>query len=243
RNTPQLSLRANSIFLSIQPAWSANSLASAGGWHERKTSTYRQDRAGWRHIPSHRPRRLGAQEPDSGRKAGLHPHRSPRPSMEPLRLEASRDGIRHRDHPRRPRRPLRWHSRPICPSFGRDDPEGNGEGRMMDLRSLARALSGDVSGRNCIVIPGPGHSDRDRSLSVTFDSAAPDGFLVHSFAGDDFAACRDHVRQLLGIGAFPRHSGYPQRPSTITHQKEGTQGRVEYAASLWNQATAIAGTL
>lgn len=113
---------------------------------------------------------------------------------------------------------------------------------MMDLRSLARALSGDVSGRNCIVIPGPGHSDRDRSLSVTFDSAAPDGFLVHSFAGDDFAACRDHVRQLLGIGAFQRHSGYPQRPSIITHQKEGTHGRVEYAASLWNQATAIAGT-
>src|SRR5262249_38802886 len=45
----------------------------------------------------------------------------------------------------------------------------------------------------------PGHSAGDRSLSVKLDSAAPDGFLVHSFAGDDPIVCRDYVRQKLGL--------------------------------------------
>jgi AAA domain len=50
--------------------------------------------------------------------------------------------------------------------------------------------------------PGPGHSPHDRSLSVTLDANAPDGFLVHSFAGDDPIACKDHVRAKLGLPAF-----------------------------------------
>jgi len=70
---------------------------------------------------------------------------------------------------------------------------------MTDLRSLARQLGGDVAGRNTVNCPGPGHSPRDRSLSVTFDRGAPDGFLVNSFAGDDPISCKDHVRHLLGL--------------------------------------------
>jgi hypothetical protein len=34
------------------------------------------------------------------------------------------------------------------------------------------------------------------------DATAHDGFLVHSFAGDDPMACRDHVRKLLGLTQF-----------------------------------------
>jgi hypothetical protein len=114
----------------------------------------------------------------------------------------------------------------------------------MDIRSLAHALGGDVSGRNCIVIPGPGHSDRDRSLSITFDDAAPDGFLVNSFAGDDFAACRDHVRYLLGLGSFEprRQEDQPRRPVFLAHQEPDTGKRVEFAASLWQEAKAIGST-
>jgi hypothetical protein len=114
----------------------------------------------------------------------------------------------------------------------------------MDIRSLARSLGGDVSGRNCIVIPGPGHSDRDRSLSVIFDATAPDGFLVNSFAGDDFAACRDHVRYLLGFGSFEprRHEDQPRRPFVVPHQEPETGRRVEFAASLWQEAKAIGST-
>jgi putative DNA primase/helicase len=71
---------------------------------------------------------------------------------------------------------------------------------MMDPRSAARALGGEVVGRG-IVCPGPNHSRQDRSLSILFDASAPSGFTLHSHAGDDFGACRDHVRARLGMGA------------------------------------------
>jgi len=73
--------------------------------------------------------------------------------------------------------------------------------RQVSLRQLARALGGDV-GNGEVLAPGPGHSAGDRSLSVKLDSAAPDGFLVHSFAGDDPIVCRDYVRQKLGLPEF-----------------------------------------
>jgi hypothetical protein len=71
----------------------------------------------------------------------------------------------------------------------------------MDLRQLATALCGDISGSQ-VLAPGPGHSAEDRSLSVKLDSKAPDGFVVHSFAGDDPITCRDHVRVKLGLSTF-----------------------------------------
>ena len=71
---------------------------------------------------------------------------------------------------------------------------------MMDLRSAARALGGEVVGRG-IVCPGPLHSRRDRSLSILFDASAPGGFTLHSHAGDDFGTCRDFVRDRLGLSA------------------------------------------
>jgi Toprim domain-containing protein len=70
---------------------------------------------------------------------------------------------------------------------------------MMDARALAYALGGNVVGRNRVTAPGPGHSARDRSLAVSLHPRAPDGFLVHSFAGDDWMTCRDYVRQRLGL--------------------------------------------
>jgi hypothetical protein len=78
---------------------------------------------------------------------------------------------------------------------------------QLDIRNLARALGGEVSGRNHLLAPGPGHSRQDRSLSVKLDPAAPDGFLVKSFAGDDPIACRDHVRALAGLPAWAPSSG------------------------------------
>jgi hypothetical protein len=58
------------------------------------------------------------------------------------------------------------------------------------LDAIARILGGDVVGRNRVLVPGPGHSRGDRSLSVWIDQCAPDGFRVHSFASDDPIACR-----------------------------------------------------
>src|SRR5829696_4839427 len=69
------------------------------------------------------------------------------------------------------------------------------------LSSLAQALGGEVAGRT-ILAPGPGHSSQDRSLSIEIREDAPDGFLVHSFAGDDPIACKDYVRDKAGLPAW-----------------------------------------
>ncbi len=70
---------------------------------------------------------------------------------------------------------------------------------ISDSRRAASALRGEIVGRDEILCPGPGHDLRDRSLSVRISASSPDGFLTHSFAGDDWRECRDHVRRLLGI--------------------------------------------
>ena len=71
----------------------------------------------------------------------------------------------------------------------------------MDLRTLQRALGGDISNGQ-LLCPGPGHSPADRSLSIKLDSNMPDGFVVHSFAGDDPISCKDYIREKAGLPAF-----------------------------------------
>lgn len=76
--------------------------------------------------------------------------------------------------------------------------------RSINSRTLAAALGGNVvrSGRNrnvAVLAPGPGHSKKDRSLSVKIEPYAPDGFLVFSFVKDDPIKCRDYVRSKLGL--------------------------------------------
>ena len=72
----------------------------------------------------------------------------------------------------------------------------------ISYQRLAELLGGDVRGADEVSCPGPGHSAGDRSLSVKLDKDAPDGFVVHSFAGDDPLACRDYVRDKLGLAPF-----------------------------------------
>ena len=89
---------------------------------------------------------------------------------------------------------------------------------MSALSSWARALGGDVNGRS-VTCPGPGHSPRDRALSVTPGPSAANGFLVHSFAGDDPTVCLDYVRARLGLPAFtPQGGAPPRKPAAGTHQ-------------------------
>lgn len=74
---------------------------------------------------------------------------------------------------------------------------------MMHLspQQLAAALGGEVSGGE-VLAPGPGHSPRDRSMSIKLDASAPDGYVVHSFAGDDPLACKDYVRDRAGMPSW-----------------------------------------
>ena len=72
---------------------------------------------------------------------------------------------------------------------------------LPSIAKIAELLGGEVSGDH-VYAPGPGHSVSDRSLSVLIDASAPDGFVVNSFAGDDAIACRDYVRDRLGLPPF-----------------------------------------
>src|SRR5262249_51807272 len=88
----------------------------------------------------------------------------------------------------------RWFStnRPWSEVFAAADRTELSSMSVIDPQSLARALGGEARG-NQISAPGPGHkSAGDRSLSVKVDPGAPDGFVVHSFAGDDPILCKDH---------------------------------------------------
>lgn len=124
----------------------------------------------------------------------------------------------------------------------------------MDIRIAARALGGDVAGPGRVLCPGPGHSPRDRSLSVRFDAGAPDGFLVDSFAGDDWQECKDHVRALLGIPYEGRSECELRhrdddvgRGKSFTHEEsfshvERPSRTRDYALSLWQESCPIVST-
>lgn len=79
----------------------------------------------------------------------------------------------------------------------------------LDLYALRERLGGDViDGGARWLGPGPGHSPRDRSLSVLI---SPDGRpLVHSFAGDNFTTCADY----LGI-----KNAAPARVDRVEHDR------------------------
>lgn len=112
---------------------------------------------------------------------------------------------------------------------------------MMDLRTAARILGGQVSGRNRILSPGPGHSRHDRSLAITFDPAMPDGFMVHSFAGDDWQEAKDHVRNQLGLDGRREQRHAPVAAIPRTEDADEAE-RIQVALAIWDEAGAITRT-
>jgi putative DNA primase/helicase len=98
------------------------------------------------------------------------------------------------------------------------------------LKSWAAALGGEVSGRYSVSAPGPGHSTKDRSLSVTFEPKAPDGFVVYSHSKDDWRACRAHVIERLGGKIDP--------VVAVAPQARGNEN-IERARAIWREAVEI----
>src|SRR5262245_38417968 len=129
---------------------------------------------------------------------------------------------------------------------------------LLDLRSIARALGGEISGRQ-ILAPGPGHSRGDRSLSVRIEPEAPDGFLVHSFAGDDPIICKNYIRRQLGLPEWEpgdeqdRRIDASQRArfdrtaidreAVMRPRTEDDHLRVKRAVAIWNAGSDPRGTL
>ena len=109
---------------------------------------------------------------------------------------------------------------------------------MLTLRQLASALGGDVSG-NQVLAPGPGHSPKDRSLSIKLEESAPGGFLVHSFSGDDAMFCKEYVREKLILPPWNRRANGLPQASVKCHGRK----RTEAALAIWNAAMIADGTL
>ncbi|GEC30667.1 AAA family ATPase [Sinorhizobium fredii] len=87
---------------------------------------------------------------------------------------------------------------------------------------VCNALHGDMVGKDACLVPGPGHGKTDRSLSVKNDANNPDGFVVNSFAEDDAAECRDHVRRAAGLPEWkPTRTERPSDPQFVYRDEHG----------------------
>jgi putative DNA primase/helicase len=115
---------------------------------------------------------------------------------------------------------------------------------MITLRELARVLAGEISGDQ-VLAPGPGHSAKDRSLSVKPEPNAAGGFVCFSHANDDWQECRDYVLSRLGLpGRSPSRIDRPRRGNAQpAPQAEQLNGNRELALQIWRQAKNPRGTL
>jgi hypothetical protein len=98
---------------------------------------------------------------------------------------------------------------------------------MMDIRTIARIMGGEVIGRARANVPGPNHSRKDRSLSIRLSA---DGRLtVHSWSGDSWQNCSDYVRTKLGLADDWRPN------NTLSHDNTGDDGtrRKKAALKIW----------
>ena len=93
---------------------------------------------------------------------------------------------------------------------------------MLDLRSIAQALGGEVSGRE-VLCPTPGHSKGDRGTAIRVAPGAPDGLLVSCFNGGraEALAVKDALR---GAGLLPSFDGQPR---ALTHAEREAIKRAE----------------
>lgn len=122
---------------------------------------------------------------------------------------------------------------------------------VFNPQALARALGGEARG-NRVYAPGPGHSKHDRSLSVLIDPNAPEGFVVSSFAGDDWLLSKNHVRARIGLPGFNRICpggdvtaawDTAQPPLTRSSERIDAAARTKRAMTLWSEAVPPPGTL
>jgi putative DNA primase/helicase len=109
---------------------------------------------------------------------------------------------------------------------------------MNALRSMATALGGVVV-KGCkgsfVLCPGPGHSAKDRSLSVAPSATDPDGFVCFSHANDPWQDCRNHIRARIG----GRSSEYRE----TAKRQNATTDNSAAAVDLWKSGLNPRGTI
>lgn len=117
--------------------------------------------------------------------------------------------------------------------------------RRLDPRSIAAAMGGQVTGRDSVNVPGPGHSKADRSLAIKLNSRAPGGFVVYSHAGDDPIHCRDYVRDCLKLERWSASEGTCGAPFSVsdTGPDLKNERNKQFALRIWSQAVSPLGSI
>ncbi|WP_454719061.1 toprim domain-containing protein [Caulobacter segnis] len=109
----------------------------------------------------------------------------------------------------------------------------------MSLRTIVRILGGDLyDGGRRANVPAPGHSRRDRSVSLL----ERDGrLIIHTFGGADWRTVRDDLRARGLLGDEGAGQGQ-DRPCGAT-DCASRRLRRQTAEALWSQGRAITATL
>ena len=118
-----------------------------------------------------------------------------------------------------------------------------GERHHLDAREVAHRLGGEVWSRNRVLAPSPGHGPKDRSLSIRLDATVADGFIVHSFAGDDWRQIKAHVCERLGLEPGEPRARTTPRPVRPTGPDEEQLRKRQHAQALWSREKPPKGTL
>jgi hypothetical protein len=103
-------------------------------------------------------------------------------------------------------------------------------------------MGGEVTGRHGVNAPGPGHSEHDRSLSITIRGGR---ICVFSHCGDDWRTCRDYTLEKLGIDPWqPRSVQKTVLAVASSHSDaDNKKWSREKALKIWGNSVDPRGTL
>ena len=116
---------------------------------------------------------------------------------------------------------------------------------IFDARTVARILGGEANG-NSVSAPGPGHTPKDRSLSIRIDPAAPGGFVLTSFSStDDWRTCRDYVLSRLGLEPWRPGSRNQRKPLVVINREPDAhkEKMKSIALDIWRQSVSPVGNI
>jgi len=108
----------------------------------------------------------------------------------------------------------------------------------MSLHLIVKRLGGDLyDGGRRANIPAPGHSRRDRSVSLLEQDGR---VVVHSFAGGDWREIRDHLRALGLLDGRPSELAGPPRAAGDPGDQVRRRG---VAQTLWASGRSLPGSI
>ena len=112
----------------------------------------------------------------------------------------------------------------------------------LSAAAVARALDGDVVGRDHVLIPGKGHSRRDRSVSVRLEPRAPGGILVHCFGAGDWRTEKERICAALGLDGR-RQTRRSHVELSAKRPARAETGNTSRALEIWAESDTAAGTI